>query len=78
VARAAEQRIALARHRQAYAAIYPRLKQAIFAAVEIQHEAIRAREAAIAELGEGICTVHLPHIAYNGLLLRDLVAMWTA
>jgi hypothetical protein len=74
--RGEEQRTALARHHRAFAALYPRLRRAISAAAEIQAEAIRAREAAVAELGEGLVAIHLPHLVFNGFLLRDLVEIW--
>jgi hypothetical protein len=76
--RGEEQRTALARHHWAFAALYPRLRRAISAAAEIQGDAIRAREAAVVELGEGLVAIHLPHLVYNGFLLHDLVKIWTA
>ena len=42
--RAADQAAALARHKGILVALYPRLKQALFAAVEAQHEVMAARE----------------------------------
>jgi hypothetical protein len=69
---------ALAKHIRALIEVYPRLKRAIFAAVEAQHEAIAVREAAVKELGEHQVARNLPHLAYSGLLLRDLVAIWQA
>src|SRR5690349_19836579 len=47
-------REALAKHRADIAKIYPRLRGAIQAAAAVQTEAIAARQAAIAELGEGV------------------------
>src|SRR5215470_1305727 len=71
-AQAEAQRQALAKHRQIMAGLYPRLRAAIDAAAAVQMDAIRARDAAIAQLGEGIVQQHLPPLAYLGFLLPDL------
>jgi hypothetical protein len=75
-ARAVKQRDALARHLAAARAMYPKLRQAVEAASATQAEAIKVREAANAELGESLVSVHIPIVAFRGLLLPDLVAMW--
>jgi len=77
-ARAATQRGALARHRKVIALIYPRLKAALENAADVQVEAMRAREAAVADLGEGAVALHIPAIGYKGLLFKDLIALWAA
>jgi hypothetical protein len=77
-ARALEQAAALARHKVVLLEIYPKLKTAVLAAVETQHEAIAAREAACRELGEAVVSRNLPIIAYAGFLMKDLVAIWQA
>jgi hypothetical protein len=77
-ARAADQAAALARHKGILLDLYPKLKRAIFAAVDLQHEAIAAREAACKELGEATVFRNLPTIAFAGFLLKDLVAIWQA
>jgi hypothetical protein len=72
-ARATKARVALATHQAAMRAIYPKLRSAIESASSVQHEAMVARKAAIAELGEGVVQLHIPVIA---LCLPDLTAMW--
>jgi len=71
-------REALARHRAAIAKIYPRLRVAIEAAAAVQADAIAARQAAIAELGEGVVQANLTTVAFMGLLLPDLIQIWAA
>jgi hypothetical protein len=77
-AKAENQRHGLARHRAAIAGFAPTLDAAISAAAEAQVQAIKLREAAVAELGESVVAGNIPHLAYNGLLLPDLVALWRA
>jgi hypothetical protein len=48
----------------------------IDAAAAVQGEAIAARQAAIAELGEGVVQANIPALAFMGLLLPDLVEIW--
>jgi hypothetical protein len=72
-ARAADQAAALARHKDALLEVYPRLKAAVLAAVDVQEAVIAARQAAIRELGEGVVTARLPQILFAGYLTRDLV-----
>ena len=55
---------------------YPKLRASIEAAGRVQTECIAARNAAIAELGESICSVHIPIVAFRGLLLEDLIQLW--
>ena len=74
-AKAERQRQALSGHRSELAALYPKLRRAIEEAARVQVEAIAAREAAVAELGEHAVTF-IPPIAYRGLLLGDLVKLW--
>ena len=75
-AKAEKQREGLARHRAAIAGFVPQLVAAVEAAAKVQVEAIRLREAAVAELGENVVAAAIPHLAFNGILLPDLVAMW--
>lgn len=77
-AQAEAQRQALARHRQIMQGLFPRLRAAVAAAAQVQMEAINARNAAIAQLGEGIVSQHLPPVAFLGLLLPDLINLWSA
>src|SRR5437773_2309876 len=70
---AERRREALARHKATIAKIYPRLRKAIDAAAAVQSEAIAARQAAIAELGEGVVAANISALAFVGLLLPDLV-----
>jgi hypothetical protein len=58
-------------------ALYLRLRAAIEVATEIQHECMRHDQAACAEIGENAARVHLPVIAFRGILLADLVKIWT-
>ena len=53
-ANAEKQREGLARHRAAIAAFVPELVSAVERAAAVQVQAIKLREAAIAELGEGV------------------------
>ena len=53
-ANAEKQREGLARHRAAIAAFVPELVAAVERAAAVQVQAIKLREAAIAELGEGV------------------------
>jgi hypothetical protein len=75
-AKAEKQRQGLARHRAAIAAFVPKLVRAVEVAAEVQVEAIKLREAAVAELVENVVAATIPHLAFNGLLLPDLAAMW--
>lgn len=68
----------LARHTLVIAKLHPRLRRAIEAAAAVQVEAISARQAAIADLGEGLVTANIPTITFGGLLLPDLVGLWAA
>jgi hypothetical protein len=75
-ARAAAQAAALAAHTRVLINLYPKLKAAILAAVEIQREVMLARQAAVAELGENMVARNLPTPAFAGFLLPDLVQIW--
>ncbi len=75
-AKAEQQRQGLARHRAAIAAFVPELVAAVERVAAVQVEAIKLREAANAELGEGVVAANIPHLAYAGILLPDLCAMW--
>src|ERR1700736_5484523 len=76
-ARAAAQRSGIAKHLEIARKTYPRLRAAIEAAAAIQHEAIKTRESANAELGEGVVAQFIPHISYRGFLMADLVKLWS-
>jgi hypothetical protein len=75
-ATAEKRRHGLARHRAAIAAFVPKLVAAVEAAAQQQVAAVKLREAAVAELGESIVAGNIPHLAFNGILLPDLVAIW--
>jgi hypothetical protein len=76
IARAARNRKALARHQDVARKILMRLIPAIQNAAEIQAEAVAARDAAIAELGEGAVAVAIEPTCYLGLLTPQFVAAW--
>jgi hypothetical protein len=76
VARAARNRKLLAKHQDIARKILPRLVSAITAAAEIQQESIDARDAAIADLGEGAVQQAIEPIAYMGMLMKPFVAAW--
>lgn len=71
-----EQAAALTRHKGILCAIYPRLKAAITEAGRVQQEAMDARTAAIAELGEGLVQRELPAVAFAGFITPDLIRLW--
>jgi hypothetical protein len=75
-AKAERQREGLARHHAAIAAFAPTLIRAVEAAAELQVEAIVLRDRAVAELSEALVQANIPHLAFNGLLLPDLVQIW--
>ena len=77
-ARAEGQRRGLARHRKIMAALHPKLRAAVIEAGRIQQEVIAARQAACAELGEGLVNKEIPILAYRGLILPDLIQQWAA
>jgi hypothetical protein len=76
IARAAKNRKVLAKHQDIARKILPRLVAAVTNAADIQHAAIEARQAAIAELGESAVSVHIEPIAYLGILTREFVTTW--
>jgi hypothetical protein len=76
-AQSAKQRAGILRHQKIHRDLYPRLKTAIQAASAIQVEAVNARAAAQADLGEHVANQALPHLAYRGLLLPDLIELWS-
>jgi hypothetical protein len=76
-AKAEKQREGLARHRAAIAAFVPEFIAAVEAASQAQVQAIKLREAAIAELGESAAQRELPAVAFLGLLLPDIVSDWS-
>jgi hypothetical protein len=78
VAKGEAQRQALAKHRAVMAGLFPRLRAAIDAAGRVQMEAITARNAAIAQLGEGVVAQYLPPVAFLGLLIPDLIQLWAS
>ena len=65
-------------HRSTIAAIYPRLRAALDAAADIQTEARKARDAAIADLGDHFVQGNIPAIAYAGFLFPDLIHIWAS
>jgi hypothetical protein len=73
---AERQRDRLKHHHAAIAGYAPTLIAAVRAAATAQSEAIALREAAVRELGEGIVAANIPHLAFRGLLLPDLVSSW--
>jgi hypothetical protein len=75
-AKAEKQRQGLARHHAAIAAFVPELISAVERAAAVQVQAISLRQQAERELGEGIVAAHIPHLAFAGLPLPDLVQMW--
>lgn len=77
-AKAAEQAAALARHKKILIELWPRLRRAVIAAGQIQAEAILARQAATAELGEHQATLQLPVIGYSGLLIDPYIGLWAS
>ena len=76
-ARAEQHRRAISRHLAAVRSLYPRLKAANPGSPALQAEAIKLRDAAIAEIGEAAATINLPVLSYRGLLLEDLVRLWS-
>lgn len=76
-AKAREQAAALERRRTRWVALYGKLRKAIEAAAAVQAEVIRADLDACAELGEAVVRRHLPALSFRGLLLPDLVQLWT-
>jgi pyruvate/2-oxoglutarate dehydrogenase complex dihydrolipoamide acyltransferase (E2) component len=75
-ARAAAQRAGIAKHLEIARKLFPELRQAIMDAAAVQQRVIDARTAATAELGEGVVTLHIPHVSFRGLLLTDLIQAW--
>jgi hypothetical protein len=75
-AKAEKQRRARTRHKSASAALWSRLRRAVEEAARVQVEVINARDAAITELGEHLVNQNLPHLAFRGLILPDLVQLW--
>jgi hypothetical protein len=73
---AERQRDRLKHHYAAIAGYAPTLIAAVRDAATAQAEAISLREAAVRELGEGIVAANIPHLAFRGLLLPDLVSSW--
>jgi hypothetical protein len=77
IALAARNRKALSRHQDIARKILPRLISAVKNAAEIQAEAMAARDAAVAELGESAVSVNIEPIAYLGLLTPQFVTAWS-
>jgi hypothetical protein len=75
-ARAVAQRAGIARHLDIARKLFPELAQAIRVAAAVQQRVIDARTVAIAELGDGITQIHIPHVSFRGLLLTDLILAW--
>jgi hypothetical protein len=57
---------------------YKKLKTAILAAAAAQEEASLLREEACRAAGEAAVQVHLPPVAFKGLLLAESVRLWAA
>lgn len=72
------QAAAIVKHHRAAERCYKKLRVAIDAAAAAQAEAMAAREAAAAELGEGLVQGKIPVVAFRGLLLPDLTNLWSA
>jgi hypothetical protein len=73
---AARHRAAIARHRAIGAEIYRKLRAALVEAGKAQALALQARADAIAEIGEGQAHLHLPVVAFMGLLTPDLLQLY--
>jgi hypothetical protein len=76
VARAARNRKLLLKHQDIARKILPRLVAAVSNAADVQEEAMAARNAAIADLGEAAVSVHIEASAYLGMLTRPFVDAW--
>jgi hypothetical protein len=77
-AKAEKQREGLSRHYAAIKAFVPKLIAAVEAAAQVQVQAILLRNAAVAELSETLVQANIPHVAFLGVLLPDLVSIWSA
>ncbi len=75
-ATAEKRQTALARHRAIAAEAYRKLRGAVIEAGRLQGEAMRLRNDAIAELGEGLVSVELPVVAFRGMLVPDLIQLY--
>jgi hypothetical protein len=75
-AKAEKQREGLGRHHAAIRAFLPTLVKAVEAAAAAQVQAIQLRQQAERELGENVVAANIPHLAFAGILLPDLVLMW--
>jgi hypothetical protein len=69
-------RAALARHRAIGAQVYRQLRTALVEASKAQALALRAREDAVNEVGEALVQMHLPVVAFMGLLTPDLLQLY--
>jgi hypothetical protein len=67
---------ALARHRAIGAQVYGQLRSALVEASRAQAFALRAREDAIKEVGEALVQMHLPAVAFMGLLTPELLQLY--
>jgi hypothetical protein len=67
---------ALARHRAIGAQVYAQLRAALVEAGQAQALALRAREDAIQEVGEGLVQMHLPAVAFMGLLTPEFLQLY--
>jgi hypothetical protein len=77
VAKAARQRDAIRRLQGERRKIYAKLRASIEAGAKLQAEAMTHHQAAVAELGEGLAARFVPNVCFGGLLLPDLVRIWT-
>lgn len=73
---AARHQAAIARHRATGAQVYGQLRAALVEAGKAQALALQARQEAIAEIGEGQTQLHLPVVAFMGLLTPDLLQLY--
>jgi hypothetical protein len=67
---------ALARHRAVGAQVYGQLRAALVEAGRVQALALRFREDAIKEVGEALVQMHLPPVAFIGLLTPELLQLY--
>lgn len=75
-ARAERQREGLARWHKTIGGFAPKLIAALEHAARLQVEAIELRNQAVAELGESTVEHRIPIVAFRGICLPDLIAVW--
>lgn len=77
ILKAERQADGIVRHYKAAERAYRKLRAAVDAAAAAQVDAIAARNAAIAELGDAIVQRSIPAVAFGGMVMPDLVKLWT-